>query len=224
LQELGRNVGLFAAGLLALLVAGFWIPYLSAIPRVDSGITLAVHMHAAALFGWAALMLVQPLAIYARAHRLHRVLGRVSLAVMALVVLTSVAMLHREFQERIQSGSSMREALTGEYLSATQLLLVAIAYAFSVIVARRRNVELHWRLMLLVVLLLLPAGLARTLGYWFDVGQVISQSVCAALNLMVLGALAIHDLHARKDCAVYDFALAAYITMLAGWAILGRPV
>jgi hypothetical protein len=37
------------------------------IPYFDPSITLAVHMHAAALFGCAALMLVQPLAIVAGA-------------------------------------------------------------------------------------------------------------------------------------------------------------
>jgi hypothetical protein len=75
-----------------------------------------------------------------------------------------------------------------------------------------------------MLLLLLPAGLARTLGYGFDVRQVTSQSVFAALNLLLLGALAIHDWRARKDHAVYGFAFTGYITMLTDWAILGRPV
>jgi hypothetical protein len=224
LQDLGRNVGFLAAGFIALLIAGFWFPYLAVIPHFEPDTTLAVHVHAAALFGWAALLLIQPLAIYGRAHRLHRTVGTLSLAVMALVVLSSIAMLHKEYQGRIEAGTSMSTALKGEYLSAAQLLLVMIAYAFSLVAARRRKIDVHWRLILIVVLLLLPAGLSRTLGYWFDVPQVTSQGVCIAINLTVLGALAIHDMHARTALAVYGYALAVYIPMVAGWVILGLPV
>jgi hypothetical protein len=58
----------------------------------------------------------------------------------------------------------MSEALKGEYLSAAQLLLIVPAYAGSIAAARRRKIDVHWRFDACVVLLLLPAGLARTLG------------------------------------------------------------
>ena len=224
LKNIGRNFALFVAAFLALLLAGFWIPYFSGVPHFEPGITAAVHVHAAALFGWAALMLVQPLAVYGRAYRLHRVLGTLSLALMSLVVLSSIAMLHKEFQERIQAGASLSAALKGEYLSAAQLSLVGLAYAGSIVAARRRKIGVHWRLMLCVVLLLMPAGLARTLGYWFDVPQATSQGVCIAINLLLLGALALHDVRAHQDRAIYGYTLAAYIPVVAAWAILGRPV
>jgi hypothetical protein len=46
-----------------LMVAGFWIPYIGAFPRFDPAITVAVHIHAALLFTWIALLVIQPLAI-----------------------------------------------------------------------------------------------------------------------------------------------------------------
>jgi hypothetical protein len=223
-NAIGRNFGFLMVGFAAVLLAGFWIPYFSGIPHFDSGITAAVHLHAAALFCWTALMLIQPVAIYGNAYRMHRTLGTLSLGVIMLVVVTSITMLHKEYLERIQAGVQVQAALKGEYLSAAQLLLLVSAYVLSIVAARRREIDVHWRLIFCIILLLLPAGLARTLGYWFEISQANSQSVCIALNAAALVTLTIHDIRAHKRWAVYALALSAYIPMAAGWFILGRPV
>jgi hypothetical protein len=62
-----RNLGCVLLVLLPIFVAGFWIPYFSEIPHFDETITMAAHVHAASLFCFLLLLIVQPLAIRYRA-------------------------------------------------------------------------------------------------------------------------------------------------------------
>ena len=99
-----RNIGYFLLALPLIFVAGFWIPYLSEIPRFDPSITVPVHLHALLLFAWVVLLVVQPLAIRRGAFNLHRVLGRISYVLMPLIVASAVAMLYKEYHEHLASG------------------------------------------------------------------------------------------------------------------------
>jgi hypothetical protein len=64
-----RNVGYFLLALPLVFVAGFWIPYLSEIPRFEPSITVPVHLDALLLFAWIVLLVVQPLAIRRKMRR-----------------------------------------------------------------------------------------------------------------------------------------------------------
>jgi hypothetical protein len=100
-----RNIGYFLLALPLIFVAGFWIPYLSEIPRFDPSITAPVHLHALLLFAWVVLLVVQPLAIRSGAFPLHRILGRISYALMPLIVVSAVAMIHKEYHEHLADGT-----------------------------------------------------------------------------------------------------------------------
>lgn len=224
IRATARRFSTAVAAFLLLLVAGFWIPYFSNFPRFDPDITAVDHVHGAALFAWVLLLLVQPSAIHLRRLQLHRHLGRASIGAMALVLLTSIMVLRKEYGEHLAAGVPAYAALESEYLSAAQLALVVVAYALSIRAAMSHNVDAHWRWMAFVVVLLLPAGLARTLGFWFDVPQKTSQSFCMFFNAALLAAFWVRDRVARKSLAPFSSALLAYATVAVGWCILGRPV
>jgi hypothetical protein len=78
--------------------------------------------------------------------------------------------------------------------------------------------------MICIALILLPAGLARTLGYWFHVRQSLSQAVCLVLIDAFLTALIIFDKRRQSAARPYIMALSAYIVIEALWVSLGRPV
>jgi hypothetical protein len=71
-----RNVGYYLIALPLILIAGFWIPYLSEIPTFEPSITAAVHIHALLLFAWVGLPVVQPLTIRSNSITLHRKFGK----------------------------------------------------------------------------------------------------------------------------------------------------
>jgi hypothetical protein len=176
------------------------------------------------LFSWLVLLVVQPLAIRRGAFNLHRILGRISYVLLPLIVVSAVAMLHKEYHEHLASGMGLGAARAAEFLSVSQLVLLGIFYCSAIVHIKRREVAAHMRYMICIALVLLPAGLARTLGYWFDIRQSLSQTYClVVIDLCLIGLLWFdrsRDVVARP----YIQALAAYIVIEAIWVAIGRPV
>jgi hypothetical protein len=219
-----RNVGYFLLALVPIFIAGFWVPYFSEIPRFDPAITVPVHLHALLLFAWISLLVVQPLAIRSGAFGLHRFLGRISYVLMPLIVVSAVAMIEKEYHEHLTGGMRAADALSAEFLSICQLVLLGIFYCSAIFHVRRHDVGAHMRYMICVALVLLPAGLARTFGYWFDFRQSLSQTYCLILIDLCLIGLVWFDRKRRLAARPYVQALAAYAVIEAAWVALGRPV
>jgi hypothetical protein len=219
-----RNVGYYLVVLPLILIAGFWIPYFSEIPTFEPSITTAVHVHALLLFAWVALLVIQPLAIRSKSITLHRTLGKASFVLIPFILASGLAMLHKEYQEHLAGGMTTVRAWQAEYLSSVQLALVAAFYCLAIFRIQRGNVAEHMRYMICIALVLLPAGLARTLGYWFEVSQSDSQLACLALIDFCLVSLIIMDRRRRASTQPYAIALAAYLIIETGWLSLGRPV
>ena len=219
-----RNIGYWLLVLPPIFVAGFWIPYFSEIPHFDPSITIPVHLHALLLFAWIVLLGIQPLAIRRGAFRLHRVLGRISYVVMPLIAVSAMAMVDKEYHEHVADGMRPGAALAAEFLSVCQLVLLGIFYCAAVVQIRRREVPAHMRYMICIALVLLPAGLARTFGYWFDFRQSLSQTYCLVVIDLCLIGLIWFDRTRHLVGRPYIRALAAYLVMEASWVALGRPV
>jgi hypothetical protein len=219
-----RNLGYFLIVLVPIFVAGFWIPYFSEIPKFDATITPAVHFHAVLLFTWLTLLIIQPFAIRYGAFAVHRALGKASYFLMALIVPFSVAMMWKEYQERLLSGASSEVARNAELTSTAQLALIVAMYILAILRIRTRDVAAHMRYMICIGLLLLPAGLSRTLGYWFDVRQSWSQTVSVSVIDICLVALIVFDRRRQLNARPYVVAFLAYNTTAVIWLALGRPV
>jgi hypothetical protein len=219
-----RHLGFFMLVLLPIFVAGFWIPYLGEIPTFEPSITLPVHIHALLLFSWLGLLIFQPFAIRHGAIRAHRLLGKASLAAMALIVPFALVMIWKEYHEKLAGGSSVSRALQAEMISAVQLVIIVAMYVLAIARIRRHDVPAHMRYMICIAIFLLPAGLARVLGYWFNVDQSTSQTVCLAVMDLILAVLVIYDLHRRLQPRPYIVAFATYNLTAVVWLTLGRPV
>ena len=206
------------------LIAGFWIPYFSEIPKFDSSITTAVHIHAILLFAWVALLFAQPLAIRNRALPLHRSLGKISYALVPLVLIFAIAMLIKEYREHIAAGMSPVSGASAEYLSTCQLALFAAFYSLAIVRIHRRDAAEHMRYIICIALVLLPAGLSRTLGYWFNVRQAQSQAVCFIAIDVCLISLIMFDRRRKLGARPFIVAFAAYVAVEVVWIALGRPV
>jgi len=219
-----RNLGYVLLALLPIFVAGFWVPYFSEFPRFDASITLAVHIHAVLLFCFLGLLIFQPLAIRYKAFSIHRRLGKLANVLMPFILIFSVAMLWKEYHEHLADGASMAAARNDEFLSAVQLLLLACLYGLALSSIRSRNVAAHMRYMICIVLVVLPAGLARTLGYWFNVRQSSAQTVCLGLiDAVLLGLIAL-DKRGGRASRPYAMTFMSYLVIEVVWLSLGRPV
>jgi O-antigen/teichoic acid export membrane protein len=219
-----RNIGYFLLALLPIFIAGFWIPYLSEIPAFDPSITPPVHIHALLLFAWIALLVIQPLTVRYKALSVHRFLGKSSYVLMALIVPFTLAMIWKEYHEKLTEGKSISSALQAEFVSAAQLVLVVSMYVLAIIRIRKRDAPAHMRYMICIALFLLPAGLARTLGYWVNLRQMTSQTISLAVIETCLAALTAFDIRRQLNARPYVVAFLAYNATAITWIALGRPV
>lgn len=219
-----RNLGYFLAALVPIFIAGFWIPYLSEIPVFDASITLPVHVHAILLFAWIGLLVFQPLAIRYKAFSAHRFIGKASYGLMALIVPFTLAMICKEYHEKLSDGKSVASALQGEFISAAQLALTVAIYVLAIVRVQKRDVPAHMRYMICIAIFLLPAGLARTFGYWFNLRQMMSQTICLAVIEACFAALIAFDIRRQLNARPYVVAFLAYNATAVAWIALGRPV
>jgi hypothetical protein len=219
-----RNLGYFLLALLPIFIAGFWVPYLSEIPAFDPSITPPVHIHAVLLFAWIALLVIQPLTIRYRALSAHRFLGKSSYVLMALIVPFTLAMIWKEYHEKLIEGKSISSALQAEFVSAAQLVVVVTMYVLAIFRIQKRDAPAHMRYMICIALFLLPAGLARTLGYWFNLRQVTSQTISLAVIETCLAGLIAFDIRRQLNARPYVVAFLAYNVTAIAWITLGRPV
>ena len=219
-----RNVGYILLALLPIFVAGFWIPYLSEFPHFGISITAAVHVHAILLFSFVTLLVFQPLAIRFKAFAIHRKLGKLTTLLMPFILISSVVMLWKEYHEHLADGASTQVARNDEFLSAVQLLLLGVLYGLALSAIRSKNVAAHMRYMICIALVIMPAGLARTLGYWFSFKQSTSQTICLLLIDVTLVSLIAFDWRGSRPSLPYKITIAAYAALEAVWFSLGRPV
>ncbi len=219
-----RNLGYVLIALLPIFVAGFWIPYLSEFPQFEASITTAVHIHAILLFSFLGLLIFQPLAIRYHAFSAHRILGKLATFLMPFILIFSAVMLWKEFREHLAGGATAAVSRNDEFLSSAQLLLLGSLYWVSISCIRKRNVAEHMRYMICIALVLLPAGLARTLGYWFNARQASSQTLCLVLIDVTLVGLIVFDKRCKANPRPYAVALLAYVSIEGLWLLLGRPV
>lgn len=217
-----KNLGYFLLILVAFVAAGFYKPYFALIPNFDPNITPLVQVHALLLMGFVALLVAQPLLIRFKQRGLHKSLGQLTYFVMPLLVASCVGVIFKEYAETLSRTPSIEAALRSIFSDVAQLLLLAIFYLLAIL--NRRNVAVHMRYMIVVALIVAPAGIARVLGYWFDVPRYASGLVSNAILDAVLIALILFDRRNHLNYRPYLLALPLFALSHAAFAVLGRPV
>lgn len=217
-----RNLGYFLVVLVAFVAAGFYKPYFALIPHFDASITPLVHAHAVLLMCFVALLIAQPLLIRYQRRRLHKSLGVFTYFLMPLLVASCVGVVIKEYDEAIARTLSVDLALRSIFSDVAQLLLLVLFYLLAVV--NRRNAPVHMRYMIAVALIVAPAGIARVLGYWFDVPRYASGLASNALLDAVLIALIVFDRRNQLNYRPYLLVLPLFLLSHAVFAVLARPM
>jgi hypothetical protein len=161
-----RNIGIFFLLLLAMVVLGFtsqvpgtpFFGYFSHVGRPPPPIPAIIHLHAFAALAWLALLSVQPFLVRANRLRAHRLLGRCSIAVVALFTLTAVLVMKLSFAHGI-AVMPRNDALSLLAQSFSALTLFLLFYFVALL--RRRHLHQHVAFMVGASLAVATPGLAR---------------------------------------------------------------
>ncbi len=217
-----KNLGFFLFVLVALIVAGFYKPYFALIPDFGPDITPLVQVHAILLMSFVALLVAQPLLIRFKHRGIHKSLGKLTYILMPFLVASCVGVILKEYGEALSRSASVDTALRSIFSDAAQLLLLVICYGLAIF--KRRDVAAHMRYMIVVALIVAPAGIARILGYWFDVPRYASGLASNALIDAGIIALILFDRRNHLDYRPYLRVLPLLLLAHMAFAILARPV
>jgi uncharacterized membrane protein len=187
-------------------------------------LTTTVHVHAAAFTAWLALLLSQTLLIRARQYRWHRTLGKASVVVVAVMVVTGYMVIFGKPRPTVASRA---------FIFTPILSLVLFPLLFAAAIHFRRDAATHKRLMVLATIMIARAGFTRlmhmvgleTTNYRSDAGTYLLLLVpLLAYDLARLGKLhpatvwgtalllARHPLHAAIAYSDWWKRLAAWLT------------
>jgi uncharacterized membrane protein len=217
-----KNLGYFLLILVAFVAAGFYKPYFSLIPNFNADITPLVQAHAILLMSFVALLVAQPLLIRNKQKEFHKILGKLTYFLMPLLVASCVGVIFKEYDEALSRAGSVELARRSIFSDAAQLFLLVVFYLLAVL--NQRNVPVHMRYMIAVALIVAPAGIARVLGYWFEVPRYASGLASNALLDAVLIALILYDRRHHLNFRPYLLVLPLFVLSHAAFAVLGRPV
>ncbi|HEU4496553.1 MAG TPA: hypothetical protein VFR70_05845 [Flavobacterium sp.] len=164
---------------------------------------LAVHIHAVLMAAWCVLLIMQPLLIRQKKFKTHRYIGKLSYAIVPLIVLSMLAMIRLSYI-RGQEHLTEEQNLDSLLLPVSQLLLFASYYALAMI--KRKEVNLHMRFLIISSLTLLGPTIGRfdLSSFAVDLDMVnVSLSVMELLIVLLM----ILDYYYTKKIKVYLIAL-----------------
>lgn len=160
-----RNIGFFFLLLLVLVVAGFtpkvtgtpFFGYFSQLVR-SGQVPGVIHLHAWVALVWFGLLTIQPFLIRNNRLTSHRWLGRFSILVVVLFMVTAVQVMKHFYQFGIEK-MPRDVVLSALAQSFTALSLFLFLYVIALL--RRRNIHHHVAFMVGASLAAATPGLAR---------------------------------------------------------------
>lgn len=206
--------GIVFALFLALALLAFWPSYVSLPFARSSGY---IHFHAATASLWMGLLIAQPLAIRARRFALHRLLGRASL-VLAPLVLVSIVLLANS-RIRMAEGPFYAIQTYILYLQISLAALFAVSWIGGLVT--RRRMALHARFMACTAITLIDPIVVRLLLWRDSTPDWNYQWFTFAITDLVLLGLIWRERNATTGRGVFPAMLALFVLVqapaLTGW-------
>ena len=127
---------------------------------------------------------------------------------MPLILLFAIAMIWKECREHLSGAANFAAARNAEFLSATQLVLLAALYGLAISRVLKRDVSGHMRYTICI-------------GVLFGVSQSLSQTMCLVAIDLCLIALIAFDKSRHLKARLYIVALLAFWSSKPAGSSLG---
>lgn len=191
-----RHGHFFVAGVLAVILAGFWASYWSPIANVP----LAFHIHAISSSTWLLLLIVQSVAIHRRSNAFHKQMGRASFALFPFLIL-GFTMIIDVSANRYAAAESAFIMHNGPAFGIGMVIAIsAYLTLFYLALKNRRNVKLHAGYMLATPLILFESPFSRVIQEFMPWINIIGSK----------GPHAVQDMIVISNAMAITFAIALY--------------
>lgn len=208
----GRRIYVFMAALfVALSVVGFGQKSSAILAGALPVPPPVIHIHAAMMVAWLALLLTQTLLMANGRPATHKRLGLIGLALGPCLVVGMIAATIWKFGDSIEHGAN-GPAANVLLLQIRALFYFTLFFAWGVL-ARRSAPETHKRMMILATLVLIPAALTRMT--WLPSRFPQTADIVHVYMLMLLLPALVHDVVRRgRPHPAYVAGIAALLPML----------
>ena len=185
MEKLYKNINYLFIAVLLMVFAGFFKTYFGLFPTF-SGVTSLIHFHAITVLLWLALLILQPILIRRKNLALHRLIGKASYVVVALVTISMVLLLRISLKKE-------NVILIG----IADLIFFLSFYALAMIYAKK--MAYHIRFIVMTVLPFINPALGR-----LNIPGPI-------LGLLIIIGLLIYERFNKKIYLPYLIALPFYL-------------
>ncbi|MEJ1964610.1 MAG: hypothetical protein WDO56_24900 [Gammaproteobacteria bacterium] len=176
-----------------LAIAGFTPTYWSKVVAGTFGRAPIFHIHGLLVFAWTAFYLAQTSLVAAGRTPSHRSWGMAGIALFSVMICSTAALTIRSMQvgESLGAGEAVRQITVATFVS-----IGLMAGLFAAAIATVRRPETHKRLMVLVMVVLVQAAVARLPLLFVSAGPGGPPSLSATLyiglvtDILILAAMA----------------------------------
>jgi hypothetical protein len=204
---------IISTAILLIVLWGFHRTYTMFFPSFE-GFVFVQHFHGFMMLIWLGMLIVQPLLIASKKHRLHRLVGSTSYLIAPLMML-SIFLVSKMVFHRDIADHAPADAYADIALSIPSLITFGILYWLAI--SNRRRTYYHMRYMIGTGILMIGPGLGRLMGIWFGVpGPLViisTLAVVAATGIVFM----IVDVVKRRDYKPYGVLSILLILELLLW-------
>jgi hypothetical protein len=209
------NSGFWTLGLLGVAVAGFWQPYLS---RIAVGVDVLTHVHAATVTAWLLLLASQALLIRQHRPAAHRVLGRLSYALMPVILGSAAALaVSRLLMARPDLPVARAELF---FIQMGTTMLLATFYVLAMI--HRRRPHRHARYMIGTALVMIDPIVARILTHVTPSWEFLASQVIWLVTVPILIVLIRLEPSGGRTRTPFVWQLMLLVLYQAATPVIGR--
>ena len=197
------NSGSIIIGLLIISVFAFWNSYY----LIFFESAFYVHFHAFTALLWFAMLVLQPYLIKKRKLDLHRQLGKASIPVAGLVIISIILLAHNRISTAEESFYNIQTYIL--YLQISLAFAFAVTYGLAMYF--RHTTPIHSRLMVATTLTFVDPIFARLIFTYLPEININGQWLTFGIINLILIALSLIDRSNRKVRWVFPGLLVLYI-------------
>lgn len=197
------NSWIFIIGLFAVSTVVFWPRYYSRL--FDASFYL--HLHAITALVWFVLLVAQPLLIKKRKLKQHRLLGKLSIPVAVMLVISIILLTHSRISATPEEYFVRRSYAV--YLQLSLGLVFAVTYGFAM--WYRKSRELHARFMVATSFTFIDPVLDRFLSMFMPFIAIPGEWITFGFINLLLITLAMRDRNQARARWVFPGLLLLYL-------------
>lgn len=146
--------GYYFIGLVVIMFLGFWPTYFSKYFDGTANFNFYFHFHFAMASLWILLLIVQPILIKKKKLSVHRQIGKLSLIILPLFIVSVILLKHFRIGGVITTGLG-----ASLWLQLKDIIIISVMYTIALV--NKHNVQIHARAMIATGIVFLEPTLGR---------------------------------------------------------------